>query len=316
MMRFVQLLLTILLINGSFAFAEAQDIKKYPDVSQLRNKEISLLRNKIEWAVSDMTRMVEEIRRIDSIWSKRLLVEEVENILFREVEIPLYMYGDDFSKRVKKEELPKMTELYARAFAIAGIARIFEGFSAAADTYLERAKLIYPDVANLSVKIDSFEAPKPIQDWIEEGRKREIPPQAVRVSFHAKNSFPQNILDKLGSETVRFQSGKGQKYIMRVAAHDFLVGLFRRVSTDEVFTEKEDRQFYVYLPPGKYEIVITHPSEYKNQFQVHSDQANNHLIIEARQNSLSIYPSPSIVDVKEIEKTNQNQQITPEAEKK
>jgi len=299
-----QLLLLLMILAVTSEKATAQESKKYQDISQLRNKEYSLLRSKIEWAVTDMVRLVEEIRRLDSLWQKRPLVENVEEILFKEVEIPLYMYGEDFSRRVKKEDLPKMTEFYARAFALAGMARVFEGFSSSSEVYFERAKQIFPDILNQSIKIDSFESPRSVQEWIDEGKKHENTVQTVRVTLHAKNSFSQVIFDNLKPENVELQGGsKGQEYIQYVAVYDLLMGLSRKVSTDELFADGEERQFFIFLPPGKYELVVKLPNGVKNKFQVFPDPANNHLIIESKQDGLSIYYSPNLVETKEEAKT-------------
>ena len=52
-----------------------------------------IIRKKLEWVVSDLTRLVEEIRRAESPAARKLMAEDAETILYRDVTFPLLYKG-------------------------------------------------------------------------------------------------------------------------------------------------------------------------------------------------------------------------------
>ncbi|MBU0729726.1 MAG: hypothetical protein KKE17_15505 [Proteobacteria bacterium] len=257
----------------------------------------SLLRDKILWTMSDITRLVEEIRRLEDPWAKRLLIEEVENILYKEIEFPFYIHtiGQETANAVnvasgQNHETSNLSELFAKTYALAGIARAYEGNAIAAEDYIDKAKKVFPDIQTLTLKIDSFQNPRTVQEWIEEANLALGESPYVKVTFHSKMGTPSvTVLEKLQPETVKFSTDRMEmEYPLYVAESDFLKGIQGKISSivpTDIFS--------IYLPAGKYQLLVNLQEVYTSTIQVYPDPTRNHLLIEGIKEGITVYPSPA-----------------------
>ncbi len=263
-----------------------------------------LLQKKIQLALHDMERLVEEIRRIDEPWSKRLLLEEVETILYKEVEFPLSVQGGGISKQNVDNvaellgiEQRLLSELFARAFALVGIAKAYEGFVAAGEDFLVIAQEIFPDTPSLTMKIDSFESAKTVREWMSDASRIEGGSLPVRISFKGKTLPSSEVVENLNHATVRFiteQPDQDMDYVLYVAAHDFIKGVLRKATLADILTDQDSRWFTIYLPPGKYQLVINLLEKFTSNIVAHPDPNSNEHLIEGLSQGITVYPSPSI----------------------
>jgi hypothetical protein len=273
----------------------------------------SLLIQKMNWVLSDMMRCIEELRNTEDIRSKRLLVEQVEEILYREVEFPLlYQQADNAdaldvapigttSDVGEAGEANPMATLYAEAFALAGIAKGYEGFAAAAADYMERAKAIYADVLAIQVKIDSFQDAKDLSQWIADARGNWGSTFPIRVEIYGK-SVSQEVVDKLNLQNVRIQTDQKNienlNYYLFAAQRDFLTGMRRRIATDDILKAKRINRFALYLPKGKYKLITGVSVDYANEVEVSANPNKNYYLIETIESGITLYPVPNVREFK------------------
>jgi len=290
------------------ALAPAWAQEQVPETGKPAEAVFSLLLKKMEWVISDMVRCIEELRRIEDVNSKRLLVEQMEEILYREVEFPmLYQQADNVnaldvapigatSDVVDGGEASPLAPLYAQSFVLMGIAKGYEGYSAAASDYIERAREIYGDVLSIKVRIDSFQDPQTLGQWIADARGRWGATTPIRVSFYGK-SISQEVVDGLNLENVQFQADLQERntaYHLQVAKRDFLKGMRRYIVTDDPLTKRRDNRFAVYLPPGAYQMATGVTLEYGNAVEVHTNPNRNHYLIETLEEGIAVYPVPNV----------------------
>lgn len=311
----------VTIILFSFAsLALAQTVEA--TVGEPKQTVSQILLDKIDWVINDIVRCVEELRRTDNQWEKRYLVEQVEDIFYREVEFPmLYQqvksgYRMDVVPMGSEADITYGTDAnplapkYAEAFALVGIAKGYEGYSAAATDYILRAQNIYKDVLSLKVKIDSFEDYKTLNQWMADSRSRWGGTQAVRLTFSGKN-VAQDVIDGLNVGNVKFQTGAAiDEYYLYVAKRDFLKGIRTRIATDDPMKKDRENKFYVYLPPGKYKLVTDVGGEYGIDIEVRNDPNRNQFIIETIQNGIAVYPMPAMRDAGKL--LQEKKEVTPE----
>lgn len=268
----------------------------------------SILIKKMEWVLSDMMRCIEELRRVEDNWSKRLLIEQLEEILYREVEFPLiYQQADNVdaldvapigasSDIIDSGEANPMAPMVAEAFALMGIAKGYEGYAAAATDYIDHAREIYADVLSVKMRIDSFQDPQTLGQWIADARGRWGATNPVRVTFYGK-AVNQEVVDGLNIQTVSFQAdenAEGLDYHLHVARRDFLRGMRRQIVTNDLLTKRRKGSFSLYLPPGDYRLVTGLSQDVANAFEVHTNPNRNHCLIETLEVGIAVYPVPNI----------------------
>ena len=269
----------------------------------------SILIRKMDWVLSDMMRCIEELRRIQDPAAKRYLVEEMENILYEEVEFPLlYQQADNAnaldvevigvtSDVVDAGEANPLAAKYAEAFALMGIARGYEGYAAAASDYIETAQSLYGNVLALKVRIDTYQDPKTLSQWMADARGSWGSTAPIRVTFYGR-SVSQEVIDGLNLQNVRFQTEESvADHYLGVARHDFLNGIRRRIATDDVLHERRVNRFHIYLPGGSYRLVTRLSADYGNQVDVQTNPNRNHYLIETLEDGITLYP---VNDVREL----------------
>ena len=299
--RLASLLVAVVLLAGVPTWAQ-----NAIDPILVGDEANSLLIRKMNWVLNDMVRCIEELRRARDPQSRRYLVEEVEKILYDEVEFPLLYKQSDNASSLNVDpigavsdvadagEVSPLATLYAEAFALAGIAKGYEGFSAAATDYITRAQEIYSDVLSLQVKIDSFQDAKALSKWMADARGRWGATLPLRVTFYGK-SVSQEVVDGLGLENVMFQAEKPTiAYYLYAAKRDFLVGMRRKLATDDVLKRKRVNHFSIYLPPGHYRISTGVSADYGNDIEVYASATKNHYMIETIEDGIAIFPVTDI----------------------
>ena len=270
------------------------------------NTDTSVIQRKLEWVVSDMGRLIEEMRRISRREDRSHLVEDIEDILYRDVEFPL-VYQTQARKVVaqgldspqdilpggfaRKAESPALAELFAKAYALAGLARSYEGFPAAAQDYLLTARKYAPQVEDLPVQIDTFGPQRPIRFWLAEARET-VSEEPIRVTFVGK-AVSQQVADRLYRENIRFESLRtDMNYVLSVAARDFSKGVRRRLVTDDPITRNRAGWFRLYLPPGPYRIVTGDAPEHVSHIAVGTHPEQNRFLVETAGDGVTIFSIP------------------------
>ena len=266
-----------------------------------------LLNLNLDWVNSDICRLIEEIRRTPNQADRRDMVEQIEEMIYKHVEYPLTFKQAEISDEIERDRIGTTSDVadagsadplasqIGEAFALYGIAKGYEGFAAAASDQIERAKKIYPMVEALTVRIDNFQDQRPIRDWVKDNLGGWAATDTVRVTFEGKN-LGQGSLDKLSADNF-FVKAKGKNvkaYYLAVAQADFLRGVNRYVVTDERLTERRPNQFYLYLPPGKYELSTGSSSFVPIEIEVKSDPQKNFFIVETLQDSVTVYAKPDV----------------------
>ena len=166
-----------------------------------------LLSLNLEWINSDICRLIEVLREARDPWERREIVEQIEYLIFRHVEDPLVFKQHEISDELDLERIGTVSDavdagaasplasLIAEAYALYGIAKGYEGFAAAANDQIARAKRIYSEVESLSVQIDHFQDRKTIKNWLLDSMANWASTNAVRISFHGKNVTQQSALE-------------------------------------------------------------------------------------------------------------------------
>lgn len=293
----------------------------FPALSQ-ENQEArdnnTMIIRKLEWVLSDLTRLIEELREVDEPENKVFLAENIEEILYHEVEFPLIYRRAEFIGSPGRASLPalphdpdseepasKLAILYAKAFALGGIARGFEGFMPGAEDYMELARQSYDGVLSLKVRIDSFKEPRTVQYWLDEVEKKFGKTAMVRVTFNGR-AVPRSAVDRLRRENVRFETVQaGRNYSLHVAARDFIKGISRRTLTDDSLTWKRIDRFSIYLPPGEYKLVTGTKGQYASRILVESVPDLNFFVVETIGDGVTAYPVPHL---EVLEPGNQDKQ--------
>jgi len=268
----------------------------------------SLIFSKLEWVISDMTRCIEELRLAADDKSKRLLVEQMEQMLYEEVEFPLwYQQADNAdpldvsnigvaSDVVDSGQANPLAPLYAEAFALMGIAKGYEGFAAAANDYISRAQRMYSDVLSIKVRIDSFAVPQELQQWVLDAQGRWGATNTVRITLHGK-AVAQEVVDSLNLDKVQFATDppgrRESDYYLQVAESDFLHGMRRYVITDDLLTRKRSNVFQLYLPPGRYRLSTGVSPDYATLIEVHDNPNLNQYLVETLEQGIAVYPVPN-----------------------
>lgn len=267
----------------------------------------TLIVQKLEWALSDLSRLVEELRLVDEADNRVFLAEDIEDILYHEVEFPLIYRRAEFIGSPGASSLPplphdpdseqpasELAKLYAKAFALGGIARGFEGFLPGTEDYIELARQSYDGVLNLKIRIDSFKEPRTVQYWLDEVSKRFGKTPMVRVTFNER-PVPRSAMDGLRRESVRFETVRaGRSYSLHVAARDFIKGISRRTVTDDSLTWKKINRFSIYLPPGEYRLVTGSRGQYTSRIRVESVPDLNFFVVESIGDGVTAYPVPRL----------------------
>ena len=268
----------------------------------------TLIEQKLEWVISDLTRLIEEMRLIDEPENRIFLAEDIEEILYHEVEFPLIYRRAEFMGTPRTTSLPalpqdpdseepasELARLYATAFALGGIARGFEGFLPGAEDYIELARQSYDGVLDFKVKIDSFEEPRTVQQWIEEARERFAGTVTVRVTFNGR-AVSQAAVDRLRGESIEFEAIQpaGRRYSLRVATRDFIKGINRRTITDDSLTWKRTNRFSIYLPPGEYRLITGARGQYTSRMHIESVPDLNFFLVETLGDGVTVYPVPHV----------------------
>jgi len=330
---------TLFLLIAGFALAQetgeasTQAPATTSELSQPAQPVSSIMLDKIDWVINDMVRCVEELRRTQNQWDKRYLVEQVEETLYREVEFPM-LYQQVVGNEKKMDVVPigstsdvtygsdanPLAPKYAEAFALVGIAKGYEGYSAAATDYILRARDIYKDVLSLKVKLDSFEDYKTLSQWMADSRGTWGGTQAVRVTFNGKNVL-QDVVDSLNMENVKFQANakSGEKiddYYLYVAKRDFLKGLRTRIATDDPLKKDRENKFNIYLPPGKYKLFTSATADYGIDIEVQNDPNRNQFVVETIQNGIAVYPLAAMRGGEKLLKEEKKKEQAPEEQKK
>lgn len=320
--RKISLAVIFFILLFSLAFAQQEQATS----TEPKQVVSQILLDKIDWVINDIVRCIEELRRTDNQWEKRYLIEQIEDIFYREVEFP--MLYQQVKNEYKMDVVPIGSEAditygtdanplapkYAEAFALVGIAKGYEGYSAAATDYILRAQNIYKDVLSLKVKIDSFEDYKTLSTWMADSRSRWGGTQAVRLTFYGKN-VAQDVVDSLHAENVKFQTSMEiNEYYLYVAKRDFLKGIRTRIITDDPLKKDRENKFYVYLPPGKYKLVTNVGSEYGIDIEVKNDPNRNQFVIETIQNGIAVYPMPAIRDAEKLLKEQKKEGVPEQIE--
>jgi len=266
----------------------------------------SVILDKLDWVISDMVRCVEELRRTKSQWERRYLVEQIEDLFIREVEYPMIYQQTTDEKSLNViftggtadvttgSEANPLAPKYAEAIALVGIAKGYEGFSAAATDYIIRAQNVYNDVMSIKIKIDSFEDYKTLSQWMADARGRWGGTRPVRVTFHGK-SVTQDVVDKLNLENVDFQSAGEEPvgdYYLYAAKRDFLRGMRMKIATDDPLKKNRINEFYIYLPPGHYKLFTNVEAGFGagTDIEVNRNPKRNQFIIETIQDGVAVYP--------------------------
>lgn len=280
-----------------------------------------LLNLNLEWVNSDICRLIEELRRTDQPQEKRELVEQIEYLVYKHVEYPLVFKQAELSDSLDFERIGTTSDvvdagsanplapLVAEAFALYGIAKGYEGYAAAANDQIARAKKIYPQVESLTIKIDNFEDRKTIKTWLSDTMGNWASTNAVRVTIHGKNVL-QKAVDDLngGNVAVAAPEGGVPEYYLLVAERDFLRGMQRYIVTDDQLTGRRPNEFFLYLPPGTYKLKMDTTERIPVELTVDADPDNNHYIIESLEEGLTCYPRPKVKQTKKKEKKKKKKQ--------
>jgi len=320
LLRFTAVLLALVLVcSGVLAQDETEPIEETPAVAagtEAPPLQTSQLYSEMEWVLNDMMRCIEELRNAEDLQSKRLLVEQVEELLYRQVEFP-FMYQQSDSPNaldvapigattdvVDGREANPLAPLFAQAFALMGIAKGYEGYAAAANDYIDRAKEIYGNVLSMRVRIDSFQVPKELNHWLADSRGRWGATSSIRVTFYGK-TISQEVVDGLNLKTLHIKpedagnASPAMDYNMLVAQHDFLKGMRRYVVTDDLDTKRRDNKFFLYLPPGKYRLMTEVSMDYGTIIEVHANPSRNHYMVETIEDGVTVYPVPDAESIEE-----------------
>jgi hypothetical protein len=117
----------------------------------------------------------------------------------------------------------------------------------------------------------------------------------VRVTFEGKD-VRQDSLNKLSTSNFQVKTkGKNvNSYYLAVAQADFLRGIARYLVTSEPLTERRPNFFYLYLPPGKYELSTASSAFLPIEIEVKADPLKNFFIVETLQDSVTVYAKPDV----------------------
>ncbi|MDP8255345.1 MAG: hypothetical protein P9M14_06315 [Candidatus Alcyoniella australis] len=299
----------LLLVLGLLlpALALGQDEAAAVEAPQPAEPDLMFL--KLQWVLSDMVRCIEQLRVARDNRSKRLLVEQIEELLYEEVEFPLFYMQADSADPLDASNIGNISDvvdggvasplapLYGESFALMGIAKGFEGYQAAANDYIQRAEAIYPDVLSLKVQDDSSRVPHELGQWLSDSKGSWGATSSIRLTFYGK-ALSQDVIDAITLDTVRVSSEQpGRKdldYKLLVAEHDLLRGLRRYVITDDMLTHRRSNRFYLYLPPGTYRLTSGVSMDYGTTIQVHTNPNNNHFMVETLESGIAVYPVPNM----------------------
>ena len=266
-----------------------------------------LLNQDMDWVISDICRLVEEIRKANNQWEMRDLVEQIEFLIYEHLEYPILFKQAEVTDNLDLNRIgtvsdivdagmahPLATQL-AEAYGLYAVAKGYEGFAAAANDQLTIAKNIYPDIEDLSVKIDNFQDPRTIKSWMTDSMGAWAKTNTVRVTFLGKN-VRQSTIDALNNENVFFEIAekKVDQYYLNVAQYDFLRGLRTYIATDDRLKERRPNKFNIYLPTGTYKFRASTTSKVPVELKVTSDPEKNQFIVESLEQGVTCYP---LVDV-------------------
>ncbi|MDP8223121.1 MAG: hypothetical protein P9L99_07165 [Candidatus Lernaella stagnicola] len=270
-----------------------------------------LLNLNLEWVNSDICRLIEELRRTRDPWQKREMVEQIEYMIYKHVEHPLMFKQAERSARLDLDRIGTSSDivdagsahplapLVGEAFALYAVAKGYEGFAAAANDWIKRAKAVYPTVEAVTVKIDTYQDRRPIRFWLTESLGNWARTDTVRVTIEGKN-ISQASVAKVMEQKVRFASQKGtaSDYYLAVAQADFLRGLKRYIVTTEKLTEQRPNRFEIYLPPGKYTMDTGSSGALPIEFKIVSDPSENRFVVETLSDSVTLYAKPEVGEAK------------------
>ncbi len=266
-----------------------------------------LLNLNLEWVNSDICRIIEELRRTKDPWQRRDMIEQIEYMIYKHIEHPLLFKQAESTDQLDLDRIGAVSDvvdagtanplspLIGEAFALYGIAKGYEGYAAAANDWLKRAKAIYPTVEAVTVKIDTYQDRRPIREWMTESLGSWARTDTVRVTIHGKK-VTQASVAKVTEEKITFVPKKGSvgKYYLHVASIDFQRGMQRYIVTSEKLTERRPNKFEIYLPPGKYIVGTGTSVEMPIVIKVSSDPSKNHFMVETLNDSITLYPKPRV----------------------
>jgi hypothetical protein len=271
-----------------------------------------LLNLNLEWVNSDICRIIEELRRTRDPWEKRGMVEQIEYMIYTHVEHPLLFKRAEVSDQLDLDRIGTVSDvvdagtanplspLIGEAFALYGIAKGYEGYAAAANDWITRAKAIYPTVEAVTVQLDVHEGRKPIREWMLDSQGNWARTDAVRITIHGKNVAAETLAD-LNDDAVTFSAKKNDvsKYYLATAGADFMRGLRRYLVTTDKVTEQRPNRFQLYLPPGKYKVGTGASGALPIEIKVSSDPTENHFLVETLDDSVTVYARPKITNQKD-----------------
>lgn len=266
----------------------------------------SILQKKIDWVVTDLTRLVEEMRRGDNPASRELLASDVEDILYRDVTFRL-LYSRtgkssqaEAGKPVEKKNLtarlrdPHLRPAYALAFAMAGLARAYEGYPAASAEYLEQARSLDPSILQRKVRIDSFEPERTVSEWLQEAREKAKGPEPFALHFYVR-SLEKETVRNVNRYGIRFDTGRsGFDSFLSVAERDFLKGISRYSVAAMSRPSEKASGFTVFLPAGTYSVATGSEGEFQSRIRVDAKPDGNFFVLEGVSGGLVVYPVPTL----------------------
>ncbi len=272
----------------------------------------------LEWINSDICRLVEELRYTKNPWEKRDIIEQIEHMVYDNVEYPLVFKQAEISDLMNLDRIGTVSDaadagaatplapLIAEAFALYGIAKGYEGYASAANDWMMRAKRIYPNVEDLTVKIDNFQDRLPLKNWLRDSGSYWAKTGAVRVTIEGKNMQKATAFN-LNKDNVTFTAKDPNinEYHLAVAQSDFLRGVQRYIVTNDPLSERRPNLFTIYLPPGEYEIKTATSNRLPIALTVSPDPGENMFMVETLEESVTVYPKPKVAQSEEKEEKEQ-----------
>ena len=286
----------IALISLTIVFGTFENGRTEEGQTQLEIRKFKLIHN-------DIIRDIEAIRKAKEPRAKRDLVEDIEKIIYEEIELrfmkPVDMdpssvlNGNGAASYVVAEEASSMASNIALAYAMLGIAKCYEGFKEAGEDIFAKAKRIYPDIMDFTVSMD-FRNNRPVKAWISDSQSFCEHSKTVRVTFYGK-SVSQEVVEKTNSYNISlFHAESNNVYLENVGACDIIRGLNRYIKTGDVLDDRKANFFIIYLEPGKYVYKNNVYNKTEIPFKISKSRSSNIFTIETNTDGVAIAP---ILDV-------------------
>jgi len=253
---------------------------------------------KLKWIHNDIARNIELIRKAKEDNEKRYLVEEIERIIYQEIE-QLYSFSyikqadPDFvnsggSAESPEEETSSFVSDIAKIYALLGLARGYEGTGAAAKDNFKLATKIYPAVMDLSVTLDHNSTSRSLASWISGGKSKWGKSDVVRVNLYG-GTVSGEVAGMINTKNFfLLPVGKSPEYDEYVARRDMLNKIKRYIILDDNPDDSRPNKFSIYLAPGKYIIKSGTPTPVESEFKVSRADSSNNFVIETTPDGFSI----------------------------